>query len=587
MQQLDFAVIRSKSSWRIRAVIFCFCVSAIMSGSVANAQLIHHWKFDEPSGYFASDSAGSLNLDVIADIDDFSNKFEPGIFGNALRLTGNPDHGTNNSVPFTDDVPHSVALWVKHDPITNVSQRYLSWGVLNQGRYFFGYNNPTQTITFGTGNLGQTSWGGTRPADGEWEHWALVRETDSVTLYRNGVNQGTNSYAHQAVGISGDTPMQVGKQRFGSGEYFRGLMDDLAIWDQPLSQQQVLAAMNLGAENYNDFGLLTDSTWNVNSSGDWNEPGNWNIFKSPDGANMTATFGGITTAPRTVYTDQNVTVKSIHFASSNTVAVAGVGNVNLEADTGNSAISVSQGSHQFQSTVSLGSTADVQVADGGVLDFNNSLNLNGNNLNIGTSGSGQVNINHSVTSGGGTIFNSGTLGTAGYTSIQGDLVSTGSLMFSLGGDGEGEFDSFNVTGLADLSGQIELDVAPGFTPNVSYTLLTAGTLNAAGLSLDPSSASMFSLNTVGNSLVVTALAGLPGDFNNDGIVDGDDLQVWESSFGTPGGLDGGDFLTWQRNLGLGGSLTASQTTVPEPGGVALFLFGVLMVCGGSRRRICS
>ena len=77
------------------------------------------------------------------------------------------------------------------------------------------------------------------------------------------------------------------------------------------------------------------------------------------------------------------------------------------------------------------------------------------------------------------------------------------------------------------------------------------------------------------------------DFNDDGLVDATDLQLWKGAFGaTPGGdangdgvSDGADFLLWQQQLGPVPPVTA----VPEPatfgiGGVAL------AVCGAIARR---
>jgi hypothetical protein len=66
--------------------------------------------------------------------------------------------------------------------------------------------------------------------------------------------------------------------------------------------------------------------------------------------------------------------------------------------------------------------------------------------------------------------------------------------------------------------------------------------------------------------------GNPADFNQDGVVDADDLSEWRSDFGpSPGSdadfdgdSDGNDFLAWQRNLGAGVAATAAGSSVPEP-----------------------
>jgi glucose/arabinose dehydrogenase len=91
---------------------------------------------------------------------------------------------------------------------------------------------------------------------------------------------------------------------------------------------------------------------------------------------------------------------------------------------------------------------------------------------------------------------------------------------------------------------------------------------------------------------------VPGDFNADGLVDGDDLSRWQAGYGTligsenangdadgDGDVDGRDFLAWQRNLGVSsqdftGDLTSPAVAVPEPGTV--ILLGMTVVC--CRRR---
>ncbi len=56
---------------------------------------------------------------------------------------------------------------------------------------------------------------------------------------------------------------------------------------------------------------------------------------------------------------------------------------------------------------------------------------------------------------------------------------------------------------------------------------------------------------------------IPGDFNNDRAVNGNDLTIWKNNFGSL--YDGSDFLTWQRNF------TPPSTThsTPEPSTVFL------------------
>ena len=87
---------------------------------------------------------------------------------------------------------------------------------------------------------------------------------------------------------------------------------------------------------------------------------------------------------------------------------------------------------------------------------------------------------------------------------------------------------------------------------------------------------------------------VPGDFDEDGDVDNDDLSLWKSGFGTPtgaavpdgdadgdGDVDNADLMIWQRNYT--GPLLAT-IPVPEPSGMLLQAMGILAVVFAFRMR---
>ena len=100
--------------------------------------------------------------------------------------------------------------------------------------------------------------------------------------------------------------------------------------------------------------------------------------------------------------------------------------------------------------------------------------------------------------------------------------------------------------------------------------------------------------TFDNFKTESLVASVPGDFNDDGDVDVDDLAMWKGAIGPSavgdadgdGDSDGNDFLIWQRGVTASNPVTVASSPVPEPTAVGLAVSAVLALAGFSRRR-CS
>ncbi|MDZ4658128.1 MAG: hypothetical protein SH868_11175 [Bythopirellula sp.] len=77
---------------------------------------------------------------------------------------------------------------------------------------------------------------------------------------------------------------------------------------------------------------------------------------------------------------------------------------------------------------------------------------------------------------------------------------------------------------------------------------------------------------------------LPGDYDFDGDVDGNDFLKWQRAYGTSDSMADGDdsgtvgpedLVIWQDHYGETAPLTAASVAVPEPGSLLLTVFGLL------------
>jgi hypothetical protein len=188
------------------------------------------------------------------------------------------------------------------------------------------------------------------------------------------------------------------------------------------------------------------------------------------------------------------------------------------------------------------------------------------------------------------LENSGTLALGSSpgqtTGIDFQQNASGVWDLELGGLGLSDFDRMTLTGAASLDGMLELSLINGYVPALGDTLNVLSAVGGIGGAFDsimqpvtmPADL-MFDVSNLGSilQLAVVEIPSFTADFDNDGDVDGDDLDQWEADYALNGDSDangdgesaGIDFLTWQLQNGSGvppiAAFNAAATTaVPEP-----------------------
>ncbi len=86
----------------------------------------------------------------------------------------------------------------------------------------------------------------------EWAHVALVVTPTYATIYLNGIAY-TNSGNHIAEAF--DTPLRIGNDPNSSGRTFKGLIDEVCIYNRSLSQSEIRELMHLTKKPQEDIAL--------------------------------------------------------------------------------------------------------------------------------------------------------------------------------------------------------------------------------------------------------------------------------------------------------------------------------------------
>jgi Aspartyl protease len=253
---------------------------------------------------------------------------------------------------------------------------------------------------------------------------------------------------------------------------------------------------------------------------------------------------------------------------------------------------------QVNSGVTLQTFSGINIELGGAIEMQNATidtqyveMLSGTLSGTGTIETGSGPIPGQVENRGGTVapgvasMNNG----IGELEIYGRFSNgpNGTVNMQLGGDLPGQYDQIVVDGSMTLAGTLNVSLVNSFVPSVNDTFvlfdITASNFEFGGaFSVENLPAGyQWDLEYTENQVLLTVLsAGLAGDFNEDGVVDGADYVMWRKQNGPAL-----DYTDWVENFGSpqsgggGGGLGG----VPEPSAAVLMLLAICG-CALSRKR---
>jgi autotransporter-associated beta strand protein len=240
-----------------------------------------------------------------------------------------------------------------------------------------------------------------------------------------------------------------------------------------------------------------------------------------------------------------------------------------------------------------------------------------NNTTGSGTGTGTVTVNNGTLGGTGAIAGAVIVNTGAHVApgMSIESLDVASLTLNAGSILDFELDTIGVVDTSDLinvtltdgltieGGSVVIANAGAMTDG-TYTLINyTGTIMGSGvstfLSTPPTGPAGFAYSLINNTsntsidLVVTA-AGVPGDYNGNGVVDAADYVIWRKHLGTntqltnevagvtPGSVTQEDFDAWRSRFGntsgsgTGGGLAGEQA-VPEPTTILFVLVGAPLI----------
>jgi hypothetical protein len=201
------------------------------------------WKFDEAVGTIAADSTSHKRDGTLEGELSFDKDSSPGKTGGAIGLDGKESRiEVKGYKGVTGTRPRTVAAWIK---TASAKGEIISWGTEDFGqRFIFGYIRARIGITPSGGYL----YINPETSDDKWHHVAVVVRKAELPSLANDVClylDGQPAEIHD-IGLLDLWPIQTGDKldvRIGRG--LAGSLDDLRIYDRPLSDDEVKALFEL------------------------------------------------------------------------------------------------------------------------------------------------------------------------------------------------------------------------------------------------------------------------------------------------------------------------------------------------------
>ncbi|MCA9211781.1 MAG: PEP-CTERM sorting domain-containing protein [Planctomycetales bacterium] len=245
-----------------KTLAFAVCACCIFQASVSNAQeLLGYWQFEETStDQPAADSSGNGHAGEYEGEVELNGSGPDG-FGSAVYLDGFDGKvylGPGDENGFGDLTSNfSVMAWINPDQFDSKNRVFGSapWEA-NSGWGWGTVRDELEITTWGVKDYDQPV-----PLElEEWAHVAIVLDEDfTAHFYHNGEFIGTQEHAAEGGPTIND--FYIGYAAV-DAEHFSGYLDEVAIFDGTLTEDQIVNAMKFGALNINGQGVAGDYNGN-------------------------------------------------------------------------------------------------------------------------------------------------------------------------------------------------------------------------------------------------------------------------------------------------------------------------------------
>ena len=207
--------------------------------------LVADYNFDEGSGTIVHDLSGNGNTGTLSNVAWAASGHSSG---------GLSFNGTNSYVSINDSASlhlttgMTLEAWVDPSNATNSNPVIIKegTGVAPYSLYSADTTTPVSYLTTNTSGSISAATASNALATNTWSHLAATYDGSTLTLYVNGVVVNSAAVSASSM-ITSTGKLKIGGDSVFANEFFQGLIDDVRIYNRPLSVSEIQADMSTPA----------------------------------------------------------------------------------------------------------------------------------------------------------------------------------------------------------------------------------------------------------------------------------------------------------------------------------------------------
>lgn len=171
-----------------------------------------------------------------------------GIVGQAVSFAGAATHGAKLGNDLITDHTYGFGLWLNPNSTTVYTTTFFGYRDASAWISVVPQNPGGQTLLWSGNAVWYDALTGTGIPTGEWTHFAVSVSQGNIEIWLNGVSVFVGSNFPDIFSTANPAQFAIGTNLFTQDATYNGLMDELVIYGDPITQEEVDALYAEGQE---------------------------------------------------------------------------------------------------------------------------------------------------------------------------------------------------------------------------------------------------------------------------------------------------------------------------------------------------